>query len=101
MERDQGTILKEVRAALECETRVNLHRYPVHLSFSAGDLVVGGVIPREGRAGWWNYHKRRRFTWVTLEQYSGTLRSRPLSPEDEYVNVADLHSFSPVPADAG
>lgn len=44
MARDQETILKEIRAALERETRINLHRYPVHLSFSAEDLVLEGEV---------------------------------------------------------
>lgn len=39
---DQETVLKEIRAALERETRINLHRYPIRLSFSADDLVLEG-----------------------------------------------------------
>jgi osmotically-inducible protein OsmY len=39
---DHKTILREIRAACERETRINLHRYPIQLSFSAGDLVLEG-----------------------------------------------------------
>lgn len=35
-------ILKKVRAAFEHEPRINLHRYPIHVSCSAGDLVLAG-----------------------------------------------------------
>lgn len=37
-------ILKEVRAAFEHEPRINLHRYPVHLACSNGDLVLEGEV---------------------------------------------------------
>jgi osmotically-inducible protein OsmY len=42
MGRDQEIVLKEIRAAFERETRINLHRYPIRLSFSADDLVLEG-----------------------------------------------------------
>jgi osmotically-inducible protein OsmY len=37
-------ILKEVRAAFEHEPRINLHRYPVRIAFSDGDLVLEGEM---------------------------------------------------------
>jgi osmotically-inducible protein OsmY len=37
-------VLKEVRAALEHEPCINLHRYPVHIAFSDGDLVLEGEM---------------------------------------------------------
>ncbi len=37
-------ILKAVRAAFEHEPRLNLHRYPVHLALSDGDLIVEGEV---------------------------------------------------------
>ena len=39
---DQKIVLKEVRAALEHDTRINLHSYPIHLTFSNDDLVLEG-----------------------------------------------------------
>jgi osmotically-inducible protein OsmY len=39
-------ILKAVRAAFEHEPRINLHRYPVHIAFSDGDLIVEGEMER-------------------------------------------------------
>lgn len=37
-------VLTEVRAAFEHEPRINLHRYPVHIAFSEGDLVLEGEM---------------------------------------------------------
>ncbi len=37
-------VLKEVRAAFAHEPRINLHRYPVHLALSNGDLIVEGEM---------------------------------------------------------
>lgn len=42
--RTDERIVKEVAAALERETRVNLHRFPLYLSFA------GGVLTMEGEA---------------------------------------------------
>ncbi|MBI3355320.1 MAG: BON domain-containing protein [Nitrospirae bacterium] len=39
-ERDQ--VLKEVRAALERESRINLHKFPVEMEFSDGVLTLAG-----------------------------------------------------------
>lgn len=39
---DQETVLKKIRAALERETRINLHRYPIRVSFAGDDLVLEG-----------------------------------------------------------
>lgn len=35
-------IVKEVRAAFEHDPRINLHRYPIHIDFSDGDLTLEG-----------------------------------------------------------
>lgn len=35
-------IVKKVQAALEHEPRINLHRYPVHLDFQEGVLILEG-----------------------------------------------------------
>jgi osmotically-inducible protein OsmY len=37
-------VLKAVRAAFEHETRINLHRYPVHMDMSNGDLLLEGEM---------------------------------------------------------
>jgi len=37
-------IIKEVRAAFEHEPRINLHRYPVHIAWSDGDLMLEGEM---------------------------------------------------------
>jgi len=37
-------ILGEVRAAFEHERRINLHRYPIQIAFSDGDLVLEGEV---------------------------------------------------------
>lgn len=37
-------ILGEVRAALAHEYRINLHRYPIQIAFSNGDLVLEGEV---------------------------------------------------------
>lgn len=37
-------VIKAVRAALEREPRINLHRYPVRVAFSDGDLVLEGEV---------------------------------------------------------
>jgi osmotically-inducible protein OsmY len=41
-ERDR--VLKEVRAALEREPRINLHKYPVQMAFSDGVLTLEGEV---------------------------------------------------------
>jgi len=38
------TIVKQVRAALEYEPRVNLHRHPVRVDFEAGAVVLEGEV---------------------------------------------------------
>jgi osmotically-inducible protein OsmY len=40
----EGKILKAVRAAFEHEPRLNLHRYPVHVAVSDGDLVLESEV---------------------------------------------------------
>lgn len=37
-------ILGEVRAAFAHEYRINLHRYPIQIAFSNGDLVLEGEV---------------------------------------------------------
>lgn len=37
-------IVAAVRAALEHEPRINLHQYPIHLEWSAGDLIMEGEV---------------------------------------------------------
>ena len=37
-------ISKKVRAALERERRINLHRYPVHIAFGDGILTLEGEM---------------------------------------------------------
>ncbi len=39
---DQEMVLKRVRAALEHDTRINLHRCPIHLKSSNDDLILEG-----------------------------------------------------------
>lgn len=40
----EESIVKQVRAALENEPRVNLHRYPVRVSLAAGAVVLEGEL---------------------------------------------------------
>lgn len=37
-------VLKQVRAALEFETRINLHRFPLHLDLQGGTLTLKGDV---------------------------------------------------------
>ncbi|HSE89902.1 MAG TPA: BON domain-containing protein [Candidatus Binatia bacterium] len=37
-------IVKEIRAALEKDTRINLHRYPIQIAVQNGDLILEGVV---------------------------------------------------------
>ncbi len=37
-------IVRQVRALLEHETRINLHRYPIEVTLSDGDLIVAGEV---------------------------------------------------------
>lgn len=39
---ERGRVLKEVRAAFERESRINLHKYPVRMEFSDGVLTLEG-----------------------------------------------------------
>lgn len=41
---DHGAILDRIGAALEKETRVNLHRHPIKLEFAGDDLVLTGEL---------------------------------------------------------
>lgn len=37
-------IAKEIRAAFEKDTRINLHQYPIHISMNDGDLILEGEV---------------------------------------------------------
>lgn len=37
-------ILKEIRAALEKDTRINLHRHPITVSVQEGDVILAGEV---------------------------------------------------------
>jgi len=37
-------IVREVRAALEKDTRINLHRYPITATLQSGDLILAGEV---------------------------------------------------------
>ena len=39
-----GTMIDRIRAALEKETRINLHRFPIKLEFAGEDLVLTGEL---------------------------------------------------------
>ncbi|HET6371266.1 MAG TPA: BON domain-containing protein [Nitrospiria bacterium] len=41
---DKETVIKMVRAALEHERRINLHRYPIGMDYSDGDLTLDGEV---------------------------------------------------------
>jgi osmotically-inducible protein OsmY len=41
---DKETVLKEVRAALERERRINLHRYPIRMDYGNGELTLEGEV---------------------------------------------------------
>ncbi|HEX9870127.1 MAG TPA: transporter, partial [Candidatus Tectomicrobia bacterium] len=40
----QEEVLKHVRAAFECEPRINPHRYPIHMTFKDGILTLDGEV---------------------------------------------------------
>lgn len=40
----QAALIAKIRAALEKDTRVNLHRFPIALSFDGDDLVLAGAV---------------------------------------------------------
>jgi len=40
----QAALIARIRAALEKDTRVNLHRFPIALSFDGDDLVLAGKL---------------------------------------------------------
>ena len=40
----RGKIIERIRAALEKDTRINLHRHPIALAFAADDLVLTGEL---------------------------------------------------------
>jgi hypothetical protein len=37
-------VVKEVRAALERDNRINLHRYPISVTTQNGDLILAGEV---------------------------------------------------------
>jgi osmotically-inducible protein OsmY len=37
-------MVKEIRATLEKDTRINLHRYPINIEIQNGDLVLAGEV---------------------------------------------------------
>jgi len=41
---DPGKVIERIRAALEKETRINLHGYPIKLAFTGNDLVLTGEL---------------------------------------------------------
>lgn len=44
MQNDDETILKQVHAALECETRINVHRFPMQMKLVDGTLTLAGEV---------------------------------------------------------
>jgi osmotically-inducible protein OsmY len=40
----EATITKEIRAALEKDRRINLHRYPIAITMQDGDLILAGEV---------------------------------------------------------
>ncbi len=40
----RGKIIERIRAALETDSRINLHRYPIALAFAGDDLVLTGEL---------------------------------------------------------
>jgi osmotically-inducible protein OsmY len=41
---NQDTIIKQVRATLEKDPRINLHRYPIAITAENGDLILSGEV---------------------------------------------------------
>jgi osmotically-inducible protein OsmY len=41
---DKETVIREVRAALEKDTRINLHRCPIAITMQDSDLIVAGEV---------------------------------------------------------
>jgi len=41
---DEENIITQIRAALEKDTRINLHRYPINVSMQNGDVVLAGEV---------------------------------------------------------
>lgn len=44
MQSDREEILKQVRAALERESRINLHHFPIHVALQDGALTLEGEV---------------------------------------------------------
>ena len=44
----QAALIARIRAALEKNTRINLHRFPIALSFDGADLVLAGNVEHIG-----------------------------------------------------
>ena len=40
----EKTAVKQIRAALERDTRINLHRFPINIVMQNGDLVLEGEV---------------------------------------------------------
>lgn len=43
-EASRGNVIARIRAALEKETRINLHGYPIKLAFAGNDLLLSGEL---------------------------------------------------------
>jgi len=41
---DEARVLTRIRAALEKDTRINLHRYPIAIQWQNGDIVLAGDV---------------------------------------------------------
>ena len=41
---DEQKIVTQIRAALEKDTRINLHRYPINVAMQNGDVVLAGDV---------------------------------------------------------
>jgi osmotically-inducible protein OsmY len=41
---DQERIVKQIRATLEKDNRINLHRYPIEIAVQNGDLILAGSV---------------------------------------------------------
>jgi osmotically-inducible protein OsmY len=41
---DEEKIVTQICAALEKDTRINLHRYPIKITMQNGDLILAGEV---------------------------------------------------------
>jgi osmotically-inducible protein OsmY len=52
-------IVKQIRAALEKDTRINLHRYPITIATQDDGVIVAGEVESVGPKSWLSWQRRK------------------------------------------